>query len=245
MKTKIQSEAELAISKVLLAAFEASGLRPEDIVTWAGRKPFAGPQRQIYCALLDEVPTLSLESHEIADEVSSEEVVAMWSALKQKHEDARELLRRHLVTRRAADLDGDILAFLLPQRVAPAPHVHLFDSDAAHPDRIPQGGGVFCACGVFRLLSEFAGPDLKVGTEVVLTPQGERQIRSVALQLAQLWPGWEEAHGYTAPNIVTGDKGTIIHRHRQQIDESDALWECTFANGTISVCEDMVRAATR
>lgn len=54
-----------------------------------------GPQqRPIYCAHLDEVPTLSLEPHGTADALTSEEVVAMWDELKRQHLEAPSRLPR-------------------------------------------------------------------------------------------------------------------------------------------------------
>jgi hypothetical protein len=43
-------------------------------------------RKPIYVAHIDEVPSLGLTPHEIADEATSEEIVAMWSALKRKYE---------------------------------------------------------------------------------------------------------------------------------------------------------------
>lgn len=40
--------------------------------------------QQIYVAFVDKIPSLSLQNHEICDEVTSEEVTEMWDKLK-KH----------------------------------------------------------------------------------------------------------------------------------------------------------------
>jgi hypothetical protein len=44
--------------------------------------------KDIYVAFIDEVPSLSLEPHEICepDPLTSEEIVTMWSALKKAYE---------------------------------------------------------------------------------------------------------------------------------------------------------------
>jgi hypothetical protein len=47
-------------------------------------------RKPIYVAHIDEVPSLGLTPHEMADEVSSEVIVAMWDALKNKYEELKE-----------------------------------------------------------------------------------------------------------------------------------------------------------
>jgi hypothetical protein len=46
----------------------------------------------IYCAMVDEVPSLSLTPHEISDPVTPEVIVAMWDALKKKYEEQKTRL---------------------------------------------------------------------------------------------------------------------------------------------------------
>jgi hypothetical protein len=44
-----------------------------------------GVMTQMWCACVDEVPSLTIVPHEICEPVSSEEVVKMWEALKDEH----------------------------------------------------------------------------------------------------------------------------------------------------------------
>lgn len=68
--------------------------RESDKGEWVRWKDLPSAPRPIYGAVVDEVPTLTLEPHEITEEYTPEEVVAMWDALKRKYEVAVEALRR-------------------------------------------------------------------------------------------------------------------------------------------------------
>ncbi|HEY1644837.1 MAG TPA: hypothetical protein VGF75_00440 [Candidatus Saccharimonadales bacterium] len=54
-----------------------------------GRAP-----KQIYVACIDEIPTLSTVPHEIADPISSEDVVAMWDKAKDRIEELVTVLEK-------------------------------------------------------------------------------------------------------------------------------------------------------
>lgn len=49
-------------------------------------------RKQIYVAHVDAIPDLTLQPHEICDEVSSADVVQMWTALKYKHVETVKVL---------------------------------------------------------------------------------------------------------------------------------------------------------
>lgn len=67
----------------------------EDRVALASLREEARGRAPIYCANVDEVPSLSLQAHEMGEEVTQEVVVAMWRSLKEKYE-ALELEARAL-----------------------------------------------------------------------------------------------------------------------------------------------------
>jgi hypothetical protein len=49
--------------------------------------------KQIYVGIIDEIPDLSLTPHEILEEATSEEVVAMWNTLKKKYIEALDKIK--------------------------------------------------------------------------------------------------------------------------------------------------------
>jgi hypothetical protein len=59
--------------------------------------------KQLYVANVDEVPDITLQAHEICDEVTSEEVVAMWVRLKKLYLEAQKT-EEQVIVKTLADL---------------------------------------------------------------------------------------------------------------------------------------------
>lgn len=219
---------------------------------------------QVYCAYVDEVPSLSLEPHEIAHEVSTAEVVQMWGTLKALYESLRrdstaptplpplglrapegELLK-DIINRAtfrgqlqwledAAEKRLDYGQF---QQGSFDIHQHVFDH-ALTEGPPPRVYALFCSCGETRRIGDFAGPDIYAGLKVRLTARGRRIIEQTASEIEAALrpaPDYIERGAPPTPNIMPGDEGRIM---LSRIIDTD-LWECQFSGGYILVNAEMV-----